>query len=240
MKSLATVLALGMFAAVQLVGSAPGQAQSSAVPNSLGLQTSATSLLGGQTFDIKGLMTSGQNDTGRAGNIVNVSAVLVYDASVFQPLGFTPAKDSSNNGLWDLLNTTVMGTFTVTGNPDKDGTYSYIAYNGGRTTSGKPDLTGTDLLYGTFQFQVLSTAKTGDSQIYYSSWNFKSKDLNNDGRLKSFLGTNPQLPTIFDGGPMGITVRTPGPSSLLVFAIGGLPALGALRYRRRARTASRS
>jgi hypothetical protein len=190
-----------------------------------------------------GLMTSGQNASGKAGNIVNVSAVLVYDPTVFQPIGFTPAKDNSGSVIWDLLGSsgnTVTGTFTVTGNPDKNGTYSYVSYNGGRTTANKPELTGTDLLYGTFQFKVLDNAKTGDTQIYYSSWNFRSKDLNNDGRLKSFLGTNPQLPTTFEGGPLGITVRAvPGPSSLLVFAMGGLPALGALRQRRRARAAAR-
>ncbi|MCS6777982.1 MAG: hypothetical protein RMJ43_06585 [Chloroherpetonaceae bacterium] len=135
-----------------------------------------------------------------------------------------------------LVANNAIRTFTVASGPQA-GTYIMKQSTFGLS----PSTNGLDLdntLLGTFEVRILGNATGGFMNIGFSDAVLNQVSLPNNRRT---LITGGNLPTNFDGstgnlrpGAFRIGI-VPGPSSLAVFALGGLAPAMALIRRRRAR-----
>ena len=184
---------------------------------------------------------------------LTIGAGVTYDRSVFDPNGFDPnqgytAADGpySADKFWNRLGGTASGT-TTTG-PNGVG-LPVLQTSNGRSKVGTSVITPGTHTVATFSYPTLATA-SGDATIYLPDaflYNnpatavASSEDTVNYVIAGVTTQFNPSPVTFFPNTtakPASLTYQisggavTPAPSSLLVVALGAIPAAGLLRRRR--------
>ncbi len=255
MKIVGKFVALGVLVAAPLLCSAPGWAQT---PDVIGLQAegNVTNLTAGETINIDGWVTPGIDSSGNTAHITTIQAALIFNPSIFDVTSVT-VSNSQLNPQYFTTQSSTAGTFTIPNKPSSaaNGSWGGVVYTGTRDRTATP--LPANAVFATYTLTVKGTADIqsylgSNTALFYSNdttaWNVTDADL-----ISSNSSTNPSrtfrtsvltasaqrlslslgsAPLIFHVGPL---TAVPGPSSLLVFAMGAVPALRVFRSRRRAR-----
>jgi hypothetical protein len=247
MKSGTRLVALGVFFVTQVLVSLPGHAQSTDVNNTLGLsvENSVTTLSAGETIMVDGWVTPGSDVKGTV-HITALEASLLFNPAVFD---ISSVSFNNTNAFTPIPNNNTGNPFTSgpVSIPSVDSNmYGGIGFSGYRVKGAS--VLPAQTIFGTYTLTVRSDAPTGDTQLFYSTIKFTDPQLQGAG-LSLFqtgiatssadnIGLTLASPTILTIHVNGIAA-VPGPSALLVFAMGAVPAMGMVRSRRRMRHLSR-
>ena len=184
---------------------------------------------------------------------LTIGAAVTYDTTYFDPAGLVqdpntgayPAADGKfNDPLWGLSPGTNLGT--TTSGPNGAGVATVQTAAGHAKIGTNKIAPGTHTVC-TYSFPTLASAK-GNATIYLpTAFNFNSgagAAATSSDTLQGAVSGTPALPTgfTFDTSAgstkpasltytIGSAATTPAPSSLLVVALGAIPAAGLLRRR---------
>jgi hypothetical protein len=204
------------------------------VPNTLSLSVAGTTVQPGEQVNIAGSVLSGTDSTGAATDVTGVASTLMYDPTVFEPVGSGWTAPGSNPFPVPIKNADT--SFTMNGQ-----TYTAIVYDD--TTFSPAPLT-SPTLFVTFNLEVLPgiASLPESTSVYYSTDVFTSTELLTATNITNGVGRG-ALPTLvsttaspdpgvrFVPGILNFTVITPAPSGALVFLLGGIPAVAVMRVR---------
>jgi hypothetical protein len=246
--------ALGVFIAAQLVCGLPGQAQSQ--DNILGLTLGNNNVNAGEVVTVDGWITQASGL-----KITTVNASLIFNPDIFE---VTSAAVSAPSGIFTTALSS-SGVFTVPNKPGPAGgkvtdvplgSWGGLEFTGARLRTA-PAL-AAQTVFGTYTLTVRSDVDPKfvgtDTSVFFSTHEFTNDELVNASKADPtnlasqfqtlIIATSQRVvPTLNSSGFINIHIGpaspVPGPSSLIVFAMGAVPALGLLRQRRLLRKSAR-